>query len=113
MRKITLLTNKMAVLVLTVMVVIFASVTRVEAATPTLTAQQIEAVVDEVYNEFAMFDVQQVVNQLTADAEAENEVATPPAPRTQTLIRKLNEHEKIKRLREFFDLTYFFQQLKR
>ena len=112
MRNNTLPTRKITLL-MTLMLVIFASVARVEAATPTLTAQQVEAVAAEVYNRFATFDVQQVVNQLTAAAEVEDEIATPPAPGTQTLIRRLSQQEKIKRLRELFDLTYFLEQMTR
>lgn len=72
------------------LILIASSATRVEAAPPPdLTSQQIEAILEEVYNGFATFAVQQVVSHFAADAVVEDPVGTPPMVGTQAIIAHL------------------------
>ena len=91
MRNKNLFPKKMTALVMALMVLIASSATRVEAATTqALTPQQIEAIVEEVYNGFATFDVQQVVSRFAADAVVADPVGTPPMQGTQAITNHLN-----------------------
>ena len=91
MRNKNLFTKKTTALVLALMVLFASSATRVEAATTQpLTQQQIEAIVEEVYNGFATFEVQQVVAHFAADAVVEDPVGTPPMQGTQAITNHLN-----------------------
>ena len=90
MKNKSLFVKKMTALATALMLVVVSSVTRVEAAPlPELTSQQIEAIVEEVYNGFATFDVQQVVSDFAADAVVEDPVGTPPMQGTQAIINHL------------------------
>ena len=90
MRKQSMFVKKMAALAMALMFLFASSATRVEAApAPDLTSQQIEAIVEEVYNGFATFDVQQVVSRFAADAVVEDPVGTPPIQGTQAIITHL------------------------
>jgi steroid Delta-isomerase len=89
------LTKRISALALALMILITASATRVEAVTApaltttTLTPEQIEAIVEEVYNGFATFDVQNVVSHFAADAVVEDPVGTPPMQGTQAITAHL------------------------
>ena len=62
------------------LVLIALTATRVEAAvaTPTLTPQQIEAVIEDAFAGLVTFDVQRVVQHYADDAVLEDPVGTPP-----------------------------------
>jgi steroid delta-isomerase len=61
-------------------------VTRVEAAaTPELTPQQIEAVLEDAFAGLVAFDAQRVVNHFASDAVVEDPVGTPPIVGTQAI----------------------------
>ena len=85
-----LFVKKMPALAMALLFLITASVTRVEAATATpLTPAEIEAIVEEVYNGFATFNVQGVVSRFAPDAVVEDPVGTPPIVGTQAIINHL------------------------
>jgi steroid delta-isomerase len=52
--------------------------TRVEAATPDLTPQQIEAVIEDAFAGLVAFDVQRVINNFADNAVLEDPAGTPP-----------------------------------
>ena len=82
--------RKMTALAMALLILIASSATRVEAAPPPdLTTQQIEVILEEVYNGFATFDVQQVIGHFAADAVVEDPVGTPPMQGTQAIITHL------------------------
>lgn len=89
MRNQSLFVKKMTALALALMLLVASSVTRVEAATPDLTSEQKEAVIEEVFNALAAFDAQGVVNHFTADAVIEDPVGTPPIQGTQAITAYL------------------------
>jgi steroid delta-isomerase len=80
----------MTVLALALMFLIASSVTRVEAAaTPALTSQQIEAVIEEAFTGLVAFDAQGVANLFAADGVIEDPVGTPPIQGTQAITAYL------------------------
>lgn len=91
MRNQSLFVRKMAALAAAFMFLIASGVTRVEAATTQqgLTPEQIEAVIEEVFNGLAAFDVQRVVNNFAPDAVVEDPVGTPPIQGTQAIAAYL------------------------
>ena len=90
MKNKSLFVKRMTALATALMLVVVSSLARVEAAPPAeLTSQQIEAIVEEVYNGFATFEVQQVVSHFAADAVVEDPVGTPPMVGTQAIINHL------------------------
>ena len=85
-----LFVKKMTALATALLILVASSFTRVEAApSAELTSQQIEAIVEEVYNGFATFEVQQVVSHFASDAVVEDPVGTPPMVGTQAIINHL------------------------
>lgn len=91
MRNRSLFVKKLIALAMALMFLFASSAVRVEAApTPALTSEQIEAILEEVYNGFATFDVQQVVSRFAADATVEDPVGTPPMQGTQAITNHLN-----------------------
>ena len=91
MRNESLFVKKLIALAMALMFLFASSSVRVEAApTPALTSEEIEAIVEEVYNGFATFDVQQVVSRFAADATVEDPVGTPPMQGTQAITNHLN-----------------------
>ena len=90
MRNQSMFVKKMAALAMALMFLFASSAVRVEAAaTPDLTTQEIEAIVEEIYNGFATFDAQQVASRFAADAVVEDPVGTPPIQGTQAIIAHL------------------------
>ena len=90
MRNQSLFVKKLIALAMALMFLFASSAVRVEAATtPALTSEQIEAIVEEVYNGFATFEVQQVVSRFAADATVEDPVGTPPMQGTQAITAHL------------------------
>jgi len=72
------------------MFLVASSVARVEAAaTPDLTSEQIEAVIEEAFAGLVAFDVQRVVNNFASDAVLEDPVGTPPIQGTQAIAAYL------------------------
>ena len=90
MRNQSLFVKKMIALAMALMFLFASSAVRVEAAaTPVLTSEQIEAIVEEIYAGFATFDAQQVISHFAADAVVEDPVGTPPIQGTQAIIAHL------------------------
>ena len=90
MKNQSLFVKKLMALSMALLFLVASSATRVEAApTQALTPQQIEAIVEEIYNGFATFDAQQVVSHFAADAVVEDPVGTPPIQGTQAIIAHL------------------------
>ena len=87
MRKQSLFVKKMTALTTALMFLVASGVTRVEAAA--LTSEQIEVVIEEVFDGLAAFDVQRVVNNFAADAVVEDPVGTPPIQGTQAIAAYL------------------------
>ena len=82
--------KKMTALAMALMFLIASSVTRVDAAaTNSLTSQQIEAVIEEVFTKLAAFDAQGVVDHFAPDAVVEDPVGTPPIQGTQAITAYL------------------------
>lgn len=78
MRNQSLFVKKSTALALALMFLIASSVTRVEAATPDLTPQQIETVIEDVFNGLAALDIPRVMTHIADDAVIEDPVGTPP-----------------------------------
>jgi steroid delta-isomerase len=89
MRNQNLFVKKLTALVMALMVLFASSATRVEAATPDLTPQQMEAVIEDAFAGLVAFDVQRVVNNFAADAVVEDPVGTPPIVGTQAIAAYL------------------------
>jgi len=90
MRNQILFVKKMTALAMALMFLVAASVTRVQAAaTPDLTPQQIEAVIEDAFAGLIAFDVQRVVNNFASDAVLEDPVGTPPMQGTQAIAAYL------------------------
>ena len=90
MRNQSLFVKKMTALALALMLLVASGVTRVEAAAPRdLTAEQIEAVIEEVFAGLVAFDVQRVVTNFAPDAVVEDPVGTPPIQGTQAIAAYL------------------------
>lgn len=84
-----LFVKKFMALAVALVFLVVSSVTRVEAATPDLTSQQIEAVIEDAFAGLVAFDAQRVVNNFAADAVLEDPVGTPPMVGTQAIIAYL------------------------
>jgi ketosteroid isomerase-like protein len=86
MRNQSLFLKKMTALATAVMILVAFSATRVDAAaTPDLTPQQIEAVLEDVFAGLVAFDAERVVNHFAADAVVEDPVGTPAMQGTQAI----------------------------
>lgn len=85
----SLFVKKMPALATALMILVASSATRVQAATPELTPQQIEAVIEDAFAGLVAFDVQRVVNHFAADAVLEDPVGTPPMQGTQAIAAYL------------------------
>jgi steroid delta-isomerase len=71
--------KKMTALAMVLTFLVASCVTRVEAAAPyDLTPEQIETVIEKVFNRLAAFDAQGVVHHFASDAVLEDPVGTPP-----------------------------------
>ena len=91
MKNRSLFVKKLIALAMALTFLFASSAVRVEAApTPALTSEQIEVILEEVYNGFATFEVQQVVSRFAADATVEDPVGTPPMQGTQAITNHLN-----------------------
>ena len=91
MKNRSLFLKKLIALAMALTFLFASSAVRVEAApTPALTSEQIEVILEEVYNGFATFEVQQVVSRFAADATVEDPVGTPPMQGTQAITNHLN-----------------------
>lgn len=89
MRKQSLFVKKMTAFAMALMFLFASSATRVEAATPDLTPQQIEAVLEDAFAGLVAFDVQRVMNNFAPDAVLEDPVGTPPMVGTQAITAYL------------------------
>jgi len=90
MRKQSLFVKKMTALAMALTFLITTSAARVEAAaTPELTPQQIEAVIEDAFAGLVAFDVPRVVNNFSADAVLEDPVGTPPMQGAQAITAYL------------------------
>ena len=91
MKNRSLFVKKLIALAMALTFLFASSAVRVEAApAPALTSEQIEVILEEVYNGFATFEVQQVVSRFAADATVEDPVGTPPMQGTQAITNHLN-----------------------
>lgn len=82
--------KKITALATALMFLLALSVTRVEAAaTPDLTSEQIETIIEEVFTRLAAFDAQGVVSHFAPDAVVEDPVGTPPIQGTQAITAYL------------------------
>lgn len=79
--------KKMTALVMALMFLVAANVMRVEA-TPanTLTPEQIEAIVRDMYNKFTAFDAQGTTDCFAPDGTIEDSVGTTPIQGTQAIL---------------------------
>ena len=90
MRNSSLFVKRMTALALAFMFLITTSVTRVEAAaTPDLTSEQIEAVIEDAFAGLVAFDVPRVINNFSSDAVLEDPVGTPAMQGTQAIAAYL------------------------
>jgi steroid delta-isomerase len=90
MRNQSLFLKKMTALATALMFFVASSATHVEAAaTPDLTSEQIEAVIEDAFAGLVAFDVQRVVNHFASDAVLEDPVGTPPIQGTQAIAAYL------------------------
>ena len=82
--------KRMSALALVLMFLVASNLTRVEA-TPTnsLTPQQVEAIVTDVFDKFAAFDAQGTANLFAPDGTIEDPVGAPPVQGTQAIIAYL------------------------
>ena len=86
----SLLVKRITALAMALVFLIASSVAReAAAATPDLTSQQIEAVIEDAFAGLVTFDVQRVVNHFAADAVLEDPVGTPPMQGTQAIAAYL------------------------
>lgn len=86
MRNQSLFLKKMTALSTAFMILVVFSVTRVEAAaTPDMTPQQIEAVLEDAFAGLVAFDAERVVSHFASDAVLEDPVGTPPMQGTQAI----------------------------
>lgn len=82
--------KKIMALMMALMFLATASVTRAEAATTyELTPEQIETVLEEVFTKLTAFDAQGVVAYFAPDAVVEDPVGTPPIQGTQAITAYL------------------------
>ena len=79
--------KKMTALALALMFLVASNVMRVEAApTNTLTPEQIEAIVRNMYDKFAAFDAQGSADCFAPDGTVEDSVGTTPIQGTQAIL---------------------------
>lgn len=78
--------KRMTALAMALMFLVAANVTRVEAAPPNLTPEQIKAIATEMFNKFAAFDAQGTANMFAPDGTIEDPVGTTPIQGTQAII---------------------------
>ena len=79
--------KRMTALVMALMFLVAASVTRVEAApTNDLTPEQIKAIVTDMFNKFAAFDAQGTPDCFAPDGTIEDSVGTTPIQGTQAIL---------------------------
>jgi steroid Delta-isomerase len=79
--------KKMTALAMALMFLVASNVTRVEAApVNTLTPEQIEAIVRNMYDKFAAFDAQGTTNCFAPDGTIEDSVGTTPIQGTQAIL---------------------------
>ena len=79
MRNQSLFVKKMTALAAALMFLVASGVTRVEAAaTPALTTEQTEAVIEDAFAGLVAFDAPRVANHFASDAVLEDPVGTPP-----------------------------------
>ena len=82
--------KRMTALAMALMFLVATNVTRVEAAaTPDLTSQQVEAVIEDAFAGLVTFDVQRVINNFSSDAVLEDPVGTPAMQGTQAITAYL------------------------
>ena len=72
------LVKRMTALAMALMFLAGSNFTRVEAATPEQTPQQIEAVIEDAFAGLVAFDVQRVINNFADNAVLEDPAGTPP-----------------------------------
>lgn len=90
MRNQSLFLKKMTALATALIFLAASSVARVEAAaTYDLTSEQIEAVIEDVFDAFVAFDAQRAVSHFAADGVVEDPVGTPPIQGTQAIAAYL------------------------
>jgi steroid delta-isomerase len=90
MRNHSLFLKKITALAAVLMILVASSFTRAEAAaSPDLTSEQIEAVLEEVFTKLVAFDAQGVVSHFASDAVVEDPVGTPPIQGTQAITAYL------------------------
>lgn len=90
MRKESLFVKRITALAMALIFVVASNVTRVEAAPANnLTAEQMEAVLEDVFAKFAAFDAQGAVSYFAVDATLEDPVGTPPMQGTQAITAYL------------------------
>lgn len=89
MRNRSVFVKRMTALAMALLFLVTTSVTRVEAATPNLTPQQIEAVIEDAFAGLVSFDVPRVMNNFAADAVLEDPVGTPPMQGAQAITAYL------------------------
>lgn len=90
MRNQSLFVKKVVALATALMLLAASGFTRVEAAaTQDLPPEQVEAVIEDVFNGLAAFDVPRVVNNFASDAVVEDPVGTPPIQGTQAIAAYL------------------------
>ncbi|HSE18862.1 MAG TPA: nuclear transport factor 2 family protein [Pyrinomonadaceae bacterium] len=90
MRNQSMFLKKMSALAMALLVLAGATVVRAEVApTPSLTPQQIEAVLEDAFAGLVSFDVPRVMNNFSADAVLEDPVGTPPMQGAQAITAYL------------------------
>jgi len=105
--------KRMTALVMALMFLVSANVTRVEAAqVNNLTPEQIEAIVTDVFNKFAAFDAQGTAALYAPDGTIEDPVGTTPVQGTQAIIAYLETFPTIlNEIRvQHFDVTVAGQE---
>ena len=79
--------KRMTALVMALMFLVAASVTRVEAApTNDLTPEQIKAIVTDMFNKFAAFDAQGTTDAFAPDGTIEDPVGSTPIQGSQAIL---------------------------
>ena len=89
MRYQSLFVKKTIAFALAIVVVFASGLTRVEAATPDLTPNQIEAVIEDAFAGLVAFDAPRVLNNFADDAVLEDPVGTPPLQGKQAIAAYL------------------------
>ena len=90
MRKQSLFVTKVTALAMALTFLFASNFTRVEAATVnTLTPEQMEAVLEDVFTKFAAFDAQGAASHFAANGTVEDPVGTPPIVGTQAIVAYL------------------------